>query len=267
MAAAEGKGVRGMADTKILIVEDDADINQILTRIMKSQGYEAVSAFSGSEARLRLFADREEGGMSKEYDLILLDLMLPGVMGEDLIREIREKSDVPLIVVSAKTALEDKVQVLNAGADDYLTKPFEKEEVIARVNGALRRYRRFMGSTDTDAGNGESKMLQGGAVTEDGGQQPLSYKNLSLYPEAREVKVCGQLLSLTGHEFDILYLLLQNPSKVYSRESLYEQVWRGGYYGEDNTVNVHVSNLRKKIAAADGEEYIKTVWGIGFKMA
>lgn len=255
-----------MADTKILIVEDDADINQILARIMKNQGYETVSAFSGSEAKLRLFTGAEEGGMSKEYDLILLDLMLPGVMGEELIREIRERSDMPLIVISAKTALEDKVQVLNAGADDYLIKPFEKEEVIARVNGALRRYRRFMGSTGTDA-DSERKTAQEGAVMGDGGQQPIQYKNLSLYPEAREVKVCGQLLSLTGHEFDILYLLLQNPSKVYSRESLYEQIWQGGYYGEDNTVNVHVSNLRKKIAAADGEEYIKTVWGIGFKMA
>lgn len=255
-----------MANTKILIVEDDADINQILARIMKSQGYEAVSAFSGSEARLRLFAGAKEGGMSKEYDLILLDLMLPGVMGEELICEIREKSDIPLIVISAKTALEDKVQVLNAGADDYLIKPFEKEEVIARVNGALRRYRRLMGSAGTDAGNG-SRTAQEDAVTEDSAPQSFSYKNLSLYPEAREVKVCGQLISLTGHEFDILYLLLQNPSKVYSRESLYEQIWQGGYYGEDNTVNVHVSNLRKKIAAADKEEYIKTVWGIGFKMA
>lgn len=236
-----------MADTKILIVEDDADINQILARIMKSQGYETVSAFSGSEAELRLFAGAEEGGMSKEYDLILLDLMLPGVMGEDLIREIRERSDVPLIVISAKTALEDKVQVLNAGADDYLIKPFEKEEVIARVNGALRRYRRHMGGADSAAA--------------------IHYKKLVLYPEAREVRVDGQPLALTGHEFDILYLLVQNPSKVYSRESLYEQVWQGGYYGEDNTVNVHVSNLRKKIAAADEEEYIKTVWGIGFKMA
>lgn len=236
-----------MADTKILIVEDDADINQILARIMKSQGYETVSAFSGSEAELRLFAGAEEGSISKEYDLILLDLMLPGVMGEELIREIRERSDIPLIVISAKTALEDKVQVLNAGADDYLIKPFEKEEVIARVNGALRRYRRHMGGADR--------------------QQPIHYKKLALYPEAREVKVDGQPLALTGHEFDILYLLMQNPSKVYSRESLYEQVWQGGYYGEDNTVNVHVSNLRKKIAAADGEEYIKTVWGIGFKMA
>lgn len=264
-----------MTDTKILIVEDDADINQILERIMKMQGYETVSAFSGSEAELRLFSSAGESGISKEYDLILLDLMLPGVMGEELVQKIREKSDIPVIVISAKTALEDRVCVLNAGADDYLVKPFAKEEVIARVNGALRRYRRLSGGQGVESGaaalagvngrtlEGDAKM---GAEPEQSGK-PLCYKNLMLYPEAREAQVCGKMLSLTGHEFDILYLLLQNPAKVYSRESLYEQIWQGGYYGEDNTVNVHVSNLRKKIAAVDGEEYIKTVWGIGFKMA
>lgn len=236
---------------KVLIVEDDADINQILAKIVKKQGYEPVQAFSGSEAELRLFgaASGELGG----FDLILLDLMLPGVMGEDIIQEIREKSDVPIIVISAKTALEDKVRVLNLGADDYLIKPFEKEEVIARVNGALRRYGR-LGRTGT-------------SQSVSGAETVLSYKKLSLYPEAREVKVADTAISLTAHEYDILYLLLQNPGKVFSRESLYEQVWQGGYYGEDNTVNVHVSNLRKKIAALDEDEYIKTVWGIGFKMA
>ena len=113
---------------RILIVEDDADINCILAKIMQKQGYETVQAFSGSEAELRLFPE----GV-KAYDLILLDLMLPGVMGEDLIRRIREKYEIPIIVISAKTGLEDRVNVLNMGADDYLTKPFEKEEVIARV--------------------------------------------------------------------------------------------------------------------------------------
>lgn len=228
--------------TRILIVEDDVDINQILAKIMKKQGFEPVQAFSGSEAQLRLFSMGEK---VEDFDLILLDLMLPGVMGEELIKKIREKSEIPIIVLSAKTALEDRVMALDLGADDYLTKPFEKEEVIARVNRALRRF----------------KKLQNGAAG-----AVLSYKNLVIYPQAREVKVCERLLSLTAHEYDILCLLAQNPGKVFSRESLYEQVWQGGYYGEDNTVNVHISNLRKKIAALDEAEYIKTVWGIGFKM-
>lgn len=233
-------------EVKILIVEDDADISQILAKIMRLQGYVPTQAFSGSEANLRLFS---EGTGREEYDLILMDLMLPGLPGEELIGRIRQTSDVPIIVLSAKSALEDRVGVLNMGADDYLTKPFEKEEVIARVNSALRRY-----------GRGRRQA----AATK---EQTLSYKNLKIYPEAREVTVCEKPLSLTAHEYDILCLLVQNPGKVYSRESLYELIWQGSYLGEDNTINVHVSNLRKKIAVLDETEYIKTVWGIGFKMA
>ena len=233
-------------EVKILIVEDDADISEILSKIMRLQGYVPTQAFSGSEAGLRLFS---EGAGREQYDLILLDLMLPGVTGEELIGKIRENSDVPIIVLSAKSALEDRVGVLNLGADDYLTKPFEKEEVIARVNSALRRYGR---------GKNQNAGVQ---------EQILSYKNLKIYPEAREATVGEKPLSLTAHEYDILCLLVQNPGKVYSRESLYELIWQGSYLGEDNTINVHVSNLRKKIAALDTEEYIKTVWGIGFKMA
>lgn len=231
-------------EIKILIVEDDEDISRILAKIMRLQGYVPTQAYSGSEAGLLLFSE----GRKETYDLILMDLMLPGMAGEELIRKIRENSDVPIIVLSAKSALEDKVDVLNAGADDYLTKPFAKEEVAARVNGALRRSRR----------NGKAPAAE---------KPVLSYKKLKIYQEAREAQVGGKPLALTAHEYDILCLLAQNPQKVYSRNSLYELIWQGSYLGEDNTVNVHVSNLRKKIAALDKEEYIKTVWGIGFKMA
>lgn len=227
---------------RILIVEDDADISRILTRMMQKQGYETVQAFSGTEAWLRLSAADKA-----EYSLILLDLMLPGLMGEELLARIRQKSEVPVIVLSAKTALEDRVKLLELGADDYLTKPFAQEEVVARVNRALHRYHRFC-QENADMGK-------------------LTYRNLELIPAAREVRVNGQEISLTVHEYEILLLLMKNPGKVFSKEGLYEQVWQGGYYGEDNTVNVHISNLRKKIAAQDEGEYIKTVWGIGFKMA
>ncbi len=230
-------------EIKILIVEDDEDISRILAKIMRLQGYVPIQAYSGSEAQLRLFSAERE-----DYDLILMDLMLPGLSGEELIKRIREVSEVPIIVLSAKSALEDKVSVLNGGADDYLTKPFAREEVAARVNGALRRAKR------KGAGGQEAAKV-------------LTYKNLKIYQEAREVQVCGKLLPLTAHEYDILCLLVQNPQKVYSRDSLYELIWQGSYLGEDNTINVHVSNLRKKIGAIDKEEYIKTVWGIGFKMA
>lgn len=202
---------------------------------------EATPAYSGTEAKLRL----EMSG----YDLILLDLMLPGVTGEEIITYVRDElgKSIPIIVLSAKSALDDKIGTLKSGADDYITKPFEPEEVVVRVMAALRR--------------------SGSGRTEAEGRK-LIYKRLVLSESAREVTVNGQTLALTPHEFEILRILAGRPDKVFSRENLYEQVWENGYYGEDNTVNVHVSNIRKKIAAADpGEEYIKTVWGIGFKMA
>lgn len=229
---------------RILIVEDDADINRLLKTILQKNGYVPEQAFSGTEARLLLGA-----GM---YDLILLDLMLPGMTGEDLLEYIRneKKLSIPVIVLSAKGSLKDRVGLLLEGADDYLTKPFEPEEVAAHVCAVLRRC----GAADTED-------------VQEKAAQVYAHKCLAVYPEARRVMLKDREISLTAHEFDILLLLIQNPDKVYSRENLYEQVWKGGYYGEDNTVNVHVSNIRKKLAKAEPEEeYIQTVWGIGFKM-
>lgn len=226
---------------KILIIEDDTDINHLLSRILKKAGYEVTPAFSGTEAQLRL---------EKEVpNLILLDLMLPGVTGEEVIKYVREElhQNVPIIVISAKTALENKVFTMTMGADDYITKPFEPEEVLVRVMAVLRRYH---------------------TTGDELSQESYHYKNLALNPISRIVTVNQQEITLTRHEYDILLILMKQPEKVFSRESLYEEIWQNGYYGEDNTVNVHVSNIRKKIAAMDSEtEYIKTVWGIGFKMA
>ena len=234
---------------KILIIEDDTDINNLLARIMRRQGYEAVQAFSGTEGKLRLELE--------QYDLLLLDLMLPGMMGEELIREIRKTDpDLPIIVLSAKSELDERVEVLKLGADDYMVKPFAAAEVEARAAGALRRSTRCRKPEAAQQESGNPLQLK-----------KLQYKELTLDADRREVRVRGQIMNLTAHEYDILYILLQEPGKVYSRERLYELVWQGGYYGEDNTVNVHVSNLRKKIATADTDEYIATVWGIGFRMA
>ena len=227
----------------ILVVEDDVDINNLIAKKLPKHNYKVIQAFSGSEANLRLSRDK--------FHLVMLDLMLPGITGEELIKEIREKQDVPIMVISAKTSLEDKVNVLDLGADDYITKPFELEEIIARVNSQLRRYRKF-GSMVNDS-------LEK--------QNEYKFKELVLNEQSRTVKVGDKNISLTNHEFDILCILIKNPDKVYSREALYEQVWKSGYYGEDNSVNVHVSNIRKKIKEVEKEEeYIKTVWGIGFKL-
>ena len=177
----------------------------------------------------------------------MLDLMLPGMTGEELLLTLREGGcDIPVLVLSARSSLQDKVTLLKEGADDYITKPFEPEEMTARVEAALRRR-----------GHHEEKS----------GAKVYFYKELRLYPEGRKVLVLDTPLSLTAYEYEILFLLIQNPEKVYSRELLYEQIWKGGYYGENNTVNVHVSNLRRKIKEAGaGDEYIRTVYGIGFKL-
>ena len=224
---------------KILIIEDETDINHLLAEILAAEGCQTLSAFSGTEALLLL--DRESP------DLILLDLMLPGLSGEILLGIMREERhlSIPVLILSAKGALHDKVSLLKTGADDYITKPFEPEEVAARVHAALRR--------------------SGSAP-----KQPafISYQNIKIYPESRKVTVCSTEIFLTAHEYALLLLFLQAPDKVYSRESLYELVWQNGYYGENNTVNVHVSNLRKKLRDADnsGQEYIRTVYGIGFRL-
>lgn len=228
---------------KILIVEDDTDINNLLKKILESAGCEVDQAFAGTEASS--YFDK------KIPDLVLLDLMLPGITGEELLYKIRKERqcNIPVLVLSAKNALKDKVALLGIGADDYITKPFEPEEVVARIQAALRRS-----SLNADTSN-----LQ---------QDVYSYKNIKLYPDLRKVNVRDKELSLTVREYEILYLLIQNPEKVYSRENLYELVWKEGYYGTDHTVNVHVSNLRKKIKEYDCvEEYIQSVYGIGFRLA
>ena len=227
-----------MEAIRILVVEDDPDINQLLCTIMRDAGYQCQPAFSGSEAML--WAERES------FDLVLLDLMLPGLTGEEFITRIRRGRTMPIIVLSAKAGLEDKVNVLRLGADDFIPKPFDNLEVLARVEAQLRRYKQFSGG---------------------GGSAVLTHGDLTLDRESVTVTAAGKPVTVTAREFDILTLLMEHPKKVFTREQLYEQVWGGEYMGDDNTVNVHISNLRAKLAKASPAEYIKTVWGIGFKMS
>ncbi len=229
-----------MAKESILVVEDDVDINNLLCYWLKNDGYSVTPAFSGSEAQLRIEAN--------SFDLILLDLMIPGISGESLIIDIRQNKllTLPIIIISAKIDLKNKVDTLRLGADDYITKPFAAEEVLARVYACLRRYQ------------GVDKQIT---------DEAYHYNDINLLTESRKVTVKGKEVFLTNYEYEILLILIREPHKVFSREKLYEMVWQQGYYGEDNTVNVHVSNLRKKLASIDGEkDFIKTVWGIGFKM-
>lgn len=235
-----------MERRSILIVEDDPDINDLLAKIMQQGDCDVVQAFSGTEGLLRM--------ESASFDLVLLDMMLPGIDGSSFIERLRNDMacGVPVIVVSAKTGLADKVDALSLGADDYIAKPFEPAEVIARVQAVLRRS----GQADTERS------------TAVGGEEMYSFRDLSLNAATRRVSVGTEEIVLTASEFDILHVLMQSPDKVFSRELLYELVWKNGYYGEDNAINVHVSNIRKKLAAVrPDEEYIKTIWGIGFKLA
>ena len=224
---------------KILVVEDDCDINALLCKVLSQHGYSVRGAYSGSEAKMCI--------EQFDYDLIILDLMLPGVSGEELISEIRKEKLMPIIVSSAKTSAENKIAVLRMGADDFISKPFDINEVLARVEAQLRRYTKF--SVNNSSNN------------------KLKHKNIVLDVQSRQVFINDREINLTVREFDILELLLKNPNKVFTRSNLFETVWKDEFMGDDNTVNVHVSNLRAKIAKADKEnEYVQTVWGIGFKL-
>lgn len=225
-------------EIEILVVEDDIDINNLICNILKKNGYKVRGAYSGSEALMCI--------EQFNYDILLLDLMLPGVTGEELIQEVRKQKFMPIIVISAKTAQEDKINVLKCGADDYVTKPFDINEVLARVEVQLRRYKQFSKPEKVD--------------------NRLKHKNIILNSDSRQVFIKDEEVSLTLREFSILKLLMENPNKVFSRGNLFESAWESEFLGDDNTVNVHVSNLRSKIAKVDAEEYIQTVWGIGFKL-
>lgn len=226
--------------SQILIVEDDDDINQLLQTLLKKEGYSVSTAFSGTEGALHI--------QMENLDLVICDLMLPGMSGEELIKMIRTTHKMPIIALTAKGGLDDKVHVLELGADDYMTKPFEAKELMARVKAQLRR------SGFADMGAMKEENLQ------------LQIKRLILNIDTLTAQVEGVPLELTIREFEILKIMMQYPQKVFSKEALYEAVWKDGYYGEDNTISVHVSNIRKKIEKITSEEYISTVWGIGYRL-
>ncbi|MGL4337719.1 MAG: response regulator transcription factor [Turicibacter sp.] len=228
-----------MRQYKVLVVEDDWEINGLLCGLLGKNGYEVKAAYSGTEAKMVL---------SQEiFDLVLLDLMLPGMSGQDLIQDIRKEQWMPVIIMSAKVTPEDKIQLLKLGADDYISKPFDIYEVLARVEAQIRRSQLFSKSEISSC--------------------ELTFKNIVLNKEAKDVKVRQEQLTLTSREFAILELMMGHPQKVFTRANIFESIWGNDYLGDDNTVNVHVSNLRTKLSKIDpGVEYIQTVWGIGFKL-
>lgn len=223
----------------ILVIEDDKDISNMICDLLAQNGYHPKPAYSGTEA-LMIF--------DQSIELILLDLMLPGLAGEQVLEEVRKHSNLPVIGLSAKSDKASTIQLLKSGADDYLVKPFDNDELLARIEAQLRRYTQV-----------SSQLEKTGRLT---------YKDLSLEPETYSVEVGGIPITLTKREFLILELLMTYPKKVFTKANLYEHVWNDEFFGDENTVNVHISNLRAKLAKAKpSAEYIQTVWGIGFKMS
>lgn len=220
--------------TTILIIEDDIAIHSLIKEALDLHGHQSLSAYSGTEGKL-LFEQNH-------VDLVLLDLMLPGMNGEEFLQEIRHNSSVPVIVISAKNDQPSKLELLTNGADDYITKPFDVKELLARIEIQLRH------ATKASV----SKMKE------------IYYKNIRVNLDTREVKMNDQTLHLTGLEYAILILFLENPQKVFSRANIYESVWNEPYFNNDKTINMHISNLRNKLNHED-TNYIKTIWGIGFK--
>jgi len=224
---------------KILVVEDDKEINNLLKDYLTEQGYSIFSAFQGLEA---ISIIRE----NKDISMIILDLMLPFQSGDKVLSKLREFSDVPVIVVSAKDTVQTKIDIIRMGADDYITKPFDLDELLVRIEAVLRR-------SDNEINKGDSNIL--------------SYNKIKIDRSSKEVDVDGKILTLTSKEYAILELMLLNPTKLFSKANLFEHVWNEVYYNEDNTLKVHMSNLRNKLkSASNSDEYIETVWGMGYRL-
>ena len=226
---------------RLLVAEDERDLNEIILQKLKSEGYSVDACYDGAEAMDIL--------SYTEYDAVLLDIMMPNLDGIRATRKIRETSSVPIIMLSAKSEDVDKILGLNIGADDYITKPFNPLELIARVKSQLRRYTQ-LGNLATE--EKEAVYVCGGLVVND---------------DLKTVTVDGEPVKLTPIEYNILVLLIKNQGKVFSIEQIYENIWNEEAIGADNTVAVHIRHIREKIEINPREpRYLKVVWGIGYKI-
>lgn len=224
-----------MSDAKILIVEDDPDISRIVVRHLEGLGYACTAALSGIEGE-RLI-------QSESFDLLILDLMLPDLTGERLVASIRSRdTSVPVIITSARDTIPDKVDLLGLGANDYLVKPYDLDELAARVSAHLR-MRNAIGSNQT-----------------------VAYKDWVIDYRTSSLIVGDAPVRLTRTEFSIIVLLVSNPRKAFSKQEIFESVQNEPYGMDDNTLNVHLSNIRSKLRASGTDSYIKTVWGLGYSL-
>ena len=224
---------------RILICDDQKDIVNVLRIYLTPEGYDLYEAYNGQQA--------VELCKEKQMDLILLDVMMPVMDGVTATAKIREFSNAPIILLTAKSETEDKVLGLNVGADDYITKPFVPVEVLARIRSQLRRYSRMDNRTED--------------------KEVLTIGGISLDDRTKSVTVEGEPVNLTPTEYSILHLLMTNPGKVYSTKALYEAVWQEAALGSEGSVAVHIRHLREKIEINPSEpRYLKVMWGQGYKL-
>ena len=226
---------------KILVCDDDKDIVEAIDIYLTQEGYEVLKAYDGDEAIKVL--------KRNEVDLLIMDVMMPRLDGIRATLKIRENMSLPIIILSAKSEDADKILGLNIGADDYITKPFNPLELVARVKSQLRRYTQLGSTARSD---NQSEFRTGGLVIRD---------------DLKEVTVDGEKVKLTPIEYNILLLLVKNQGKVFSINQIYENVWNEEAIGEDNTVAVHIRHIREKIEINPKEpRYLKVVWGVGYKV-
>lgn len=218
---------------RILIVEDDIEIAYLERDYLEMQGYQVDLVHDGSLV--------EEQLKKEEYSLLLLDVMLPNKTGYDLCRDLRDKVDFPILMVTSKQETVDIVRGLGLGADDYISKPFDPMELVARVNAHLMRYQRFQKGSDSSE---------------------LTIRNMTIFLENWKVTLDGQEIKLPNREFELLVYLAKHPNRVFSKEHLFEKIWGYDYVGDSATVAVHINRLRDKL----GSELIETVWGAGYRL-
>lgn len=224
-----------MSNKKVLIVDDDTNICELLRLYLEKDGFDTIIANNGEEAIVKFNID--------EPDMVLLDIMLPGLDGWQVCRTIRKNSDVPIIMLTAKGETFDKILGLDLGADDYVTKPFDSKEVVARVRAVLRRS----------------------ASGDENAEKVVKYDKLIINLTNYELIVDGRQVDTPPKELELVYHLASNPNRVYSRDQLLDEVWGFEYYGDSRTVDVHVKRLREKLEGVSEQWSIKTVWSVGYK--
>ena len=229
-----------MSMGKILVVDDDINICELLRLYIEKEGYEVVIANDGGQAITKFKTEKP--------NLVMLDIMLPVLDGWQVCREIRKTSQCPIIMLTAKGEVFDKVLGLELGADDYVVKPFETKEIVARIKAVLRRVNDTLPASEVQSS-----------------QKEVSYENLVINLTNYELRVKDEQIDTPPKEMELIYYLASNPNRVFTRDQLLDEVWGFDYYGDSRTVDVHVKRLREKLEGVSNKWALKTVWGVGYK--